>query len=440
MLESKLKNYSPSGSDINHQTGKPRVKLPPNDVCLLYGPYFGRNFKAENERAQAFIDSTVTEYHLNTEQERAFRIIANHASGFQEEQLRMYLGGMGGTGKSQVIKAIIHFFGLRNEAHRFAVVAPTGTAAALLNGFTYHYLLAIQSRNEEDNDEGFRNLATAVATASSRLEGVEYIFLDEVSMLGCHELHNISSRLAHVANIHDQPFGGMNMIFAGDFAQLPPTGGKQLYSRAVSKVQWPEDSPHDQENTMGMSLWHQITTVVMLVQNMRQRTASTEDNYLRQALVNMRYASCTAQDVAFLRTRVASPLPGRPKLNEKRFRNVSVITAWNAQKDCINDIGCVRFAADSGQTLTNFYSIDTLSSGPDKLSKKKRGRKAVKMTKATQGMSKSLQETLWRCPPSCSPQHIPAKLSLCLGMPVMIRNNDATELCITKGQEAIVAG
>ena len=29
---------------------------------------------------------------------------------------------------------------------------------------------------------------------------------------------------------------------------------------------------------------------------------------------------------------------------------------------------------------------------------------------------------------------------LCIGIPVMIRNNDATELGITKGQEAFVAG
>jgi len=36
--------------------------------------------------------------------------------------------------------------------------------------------------------------------------------------------------------------------------------------------------------------------------------------------------------------------------------------------------------------------------------------------------------------------HVPGKLSLCVGMPVMIRNNEATELCMTKGQEAIVAG
>ncbi|KAJ7164296.1 hypothetical protein C8R46DRAFT_901697 [Mycena filopes] len=33
---------------------------------------------------------------------------------------------------------------------------------------------------------------------------------------------------------------------------------------------------------------------------------------------------------------------------------------------------------------------------------------------------------------------IPGKLLVCVGMPIMIRNNEATELCITKGQEATI--
>jgi hypothetical protein len=32
------------------------------------------------------------------------------------------------------------------------------------------------------------------------------------------------------------------------------------------------------------------------------------------------------------------------------------------------------------------------------------------------------------------------KLSLCIGMPVILRYNDATELCMTNGQEGFVAG
>jgi hypothetical protein len=55
----------------------------------------------------------------------------------------MYLGGMGGTGKSQVIKAVVAFFEERNESHRFIILAPTGSAAALLNGSTYHSALGL---------------------------------------------------------------------------------------------------------------------------------------------------------------------------------------------------------------------------------------------------------------------------------------------------------
>ena len=54
-------------------------------------------------------------------------------------------------------------------------------------------------------------------------------------------------------------------------------------------------------------------------------------------------------------------------------------------------------------------------------------------------MSPKTQEMLWNLSHS-ETDHIPGRLSLCIGMPVIIRNNDATELCITKGQEGFVAG
>jgi hypothetical protein len=67
-----------------------------------------------------------------------FKIITNHAISANPEQLCIYLGGMGGTGKSQVIKALSFFFEGRKKAHRFIIVALTGTAATLLGGSMYH--------------------------------------------------------------------------------------------------------------------------------------------------------------------------------------------------------------------------------------------------------------------------------------------------------------
>src|SRR6266581_2771381 len=54
-------------------------------------------------------------------------------------------------------------------------------------------------------------------------------------------------------------------------------------------------------------------------------------------------------------------------------------------------------------------------------------------------LSPDMQDTVWNLRHSAS-EHIPGKLSLCIGLPVMIRNNDATELCITKGQEGHIVG
>ena len=84
---------------------------------------------------------------------------------------------MGGTGKSQVIKALSIFLEKRNEAHRFVILGPTGTSAALLNGSTYHSFLGLGFGNNKKNE------AVNIAQVKMKLEGVNYIFIDEVSML-----------------------------------------------------------------------------------------------------------------------------------------------------------------------------------------------------------------------------------------------------------------
>jgi hypothetical protein len=91
---------------------------------------------------------------------------------------------------------------------------------------------------------------------------------------------------------------------------------------------------------------------------MRQKTQSPEDSSLRTALINMRYGKCTYEDISFLRTRIAGRNEGQPNIASKQFRNVPIICGIHSQKDQINILGCGRFASDTGQKLTNFYSID----------------------------------------------------------------------------------
>jgi hypothetical protein len=112
---------------------------------------------------------------------------------------------------------------------------------------------------------------------------------------------------------------------------------------------------------------------------MRQKNQSVEDSKFRTALENMRYKACTSEDIKFLQSRSTGPGSMRPKLAEKKFRNISIITAWNSQKDRINELGCARFAKETGQHLVDLYSIDkwvVYEDIPDKITGRSRKRRS----------------------------------------------------------------
>ncbi|KAJ7106600.1 hypothetical protein C8R44DRAFT_563021, partial [Mycena epipterygia] len=229
------------------------------------------------------------------------------------------------------------------------------------------------------------------------------------------------------------------MIFAGDFAQLPPVKASTLFGVENSEASvGSRGAVARQKNSIGKMIWQQVTTVVILKKNMRQTALSEGDNKLRTALANMRFGACTAEDLAYLESRTISRRPGHPNFTDMRLRNVSIITGLNSQKDKINQLGCLKFAEETNQTLVDFYSEDVLCEGSD--DRKPKGVRKTKTLKKTKDIGKKDQQELWDAWPSSTSDHIPGKLSLCLGLPIMIRNNDATELCITKGQEAIVVG
>ena len=142
-------------------------------------------------------------------------------------------------------------------------------------------------------------------------------------------MYQINLQLSKVFDIAHASFGGLNLVFSGDFAQLPPAVGGEhvsLYSRIIGTVATDMKS---QEEAVGKALWHQVTTVVILRENMRQKKQGTDDGKLRTCLENMRYKACTPDDIAFLRTRISSSVPGWPSIRHEQFRNVSIITGRN---------------------------------------------------------------------------------------------------------------
>ncbi len=65
-----------------------------------------------SEDACSVASTVVLELKLNSEQERAFHIVTQHMECPLPKQFKMFIGGMGGTGKTQVLRALIKYFDL----------------------------------------------------------------------------------------------------------------------------------------------------------------------------------------------------------------------------------------------------------------------------------------------------------------------------------------
>jgi hypothetical protein len=171
------------------------------------------------------------------------------------------------------------------------------------------------------------------------------------------------------------------------------------------------------------------------------QTANTPDNEkFWTALTNMQFALCTKQDLQYLQSRTISKGPNRPTFVRSEFRGVSIITAFNTQKDKINELGTAKFAKEHGQALTTFYSDDSVAGNVGNSQRKPKDVRKRNTVKARVIIPEHCQQQLWDAHPCFAGAHIPGKLNICLGLPVMIKNNNVTELCITKGQEGKVVG
>ncbi|KAI0039798.1 hypothetical protein FA95DRAFT_1471633, partial [Auriscalpium vulgare] len=95
-------------------------------------------------------------------------------------------------------------------------------------------------------------------------------------MVSAQMLAQISKRLceakASKPGAKDLPFGGVNIIFTGDFAQLPPVLAKSLYAVALTKKIDVNQGQtlRGQDALSGAYLWRLVSKSVMLQKNMRQ--------------------------------------------------------------------------------------------------------------------------------------------------------------------------
>ena len=156
-------------------------------------------------------------------------------AGEGAEPLRYLLHGPPGTGKSHVCKLVKELFALvnMNEGIDYQFVAFQATNAVDLAGDTIHHAFSLNPRKHSDEP--------MKPDVAKRMAMWRWLFIDEISLVPANLLARAEHRLQEVkpqtdefkfsSSDHDQiarPFAGINVVFIGDFKQLPPVQGGYL--------------------------------------------------------------------------------------------------------------------------------------------------------------------------------------------------------------------
>lgn len=135
----------------------------------------------------------------------------------------IFITGPGGSGKSALIKKIwAHALSRFKDIH---VSALTGCAAVLLNckATTLHSWAGIGLGN--GSVESNIQKITKNRFKKGIWKETDILIVDEVSMLSL-KLFNLLNQIGKSVRKNKKPFGGIQVIFSGDFYQLPPVGDK----------------------------------------------------------------------------------------------------------------------------------------------------------------------------------------------------------------------
>ena len=127
------------------------------------------------------------------------------------------LTGQAGSGKTYVLRQYIQR--CREQELPLAVTASTGIAATHLGWSTIHSRsgLGIGSGLSEEEVDDISHMPRVI----NKVRNTKVLIIDEISMLSATQLDDVQ-RIVQAITYADRPWWGMQVIFCGDFFQLPP--------------------------------------------------------------------------------------------------------------------------------------------------------------------------------------------------------------------------
>ena len=224
----------------------------------------------------------------------------------------VFLTGSAGAGKTYVLNQYIDY--LKERKVGVAITASTGIAATHINGQTIHSWSGMGIKNSITNVQ-LRDLGDK-QYLKKNMENVSVLIIDEISMLHKKQLEIVNEILMFFKE-NIEAFGGVQVVFSGDFFQLPP----------ISK----EEEPDTEKFCFMSRAWVEAKlTVCYLTQQFRQN-----DLDFNMILNQIRTRSLTKNAIA--------------ALEETMYNRLSIATklyTHNADVDRINNEHLLELSSD----------------------------------------------------------------------------------------------
>ena len=300
----KLETYFPTIEEQSHHwTLNEKQHM---SFVLMAAALLQHVFSANNETDSLSTDETIKR--ISRIKDQLEDILPN------SKQLLMFLGGCGGTGKSRIIKTFLDFARRWHSASTVVVTATSGIAAMLIGGCTLHSALGIGTK---------ANPPKPSQTLINAWSKIGILIIDEISMMRASFLDLLDTRLRQLKTRLNKIFGGIHLVFCGDFYQLPPVG-----TSLITSEQLLQNGKKEQLSSLrGQELWVScLTDVIILEENLRQ-----SDLEWAASLLRWRVNQPTEEDIALINKNVVNS----ENLNDYDFKqeNIPIAVCDNESRE-----------------------------------------------------------------------------------------------------------
>ena len=336
--------------------------------------------------------------------ERKARLIRKLRALGGHSQLIMFLTGFAGAGKSTCVTIAERFcfefcraVSIPWNDDTFLFTATTGAAASLFGGTTIHDAAFLNG-----NDDNISN------AKREQWRRVSMLIIDEISFFTQNNITKLDNKLKNIKGVHNKPYGGVSIVFSGDFHQLKPIMDKK------------NDHVLFDGRTNGFFLGN-INSVMILEVSHR----FDEDPEYGEVLHRMWSGNFTVDDVRYINTRVVGQngvtLP--PDCTDS---DTTYATALNKQRNGIssgvfrNHLKSTDFPPVNSDALPPEHTIIIEA---DIQSSSTAGRQGV--TRVSPSITDAIINTCGDADCRCGrSKMIDPCLKLYIGAHVMVNNND----------------